>query len=179
MGQYSVNVFLIVMIELTCSITTEMKSSAFWMTYMYDRIKDKTICDLLIPGTVLSTSYQIKANTKVSAYNEPLLDIANALGLSQVSDILTFLKMCLTFEINWWSKDVGPFLWAYCLYSNNICNMSWISIEPYLDQINGPLQKWNMIWKYNLTKSVSDPLAKWAIFREVDVTWSPPHQRVD
>ena len=87
MGLYSINVFLIVMIELTHTITTEMKSSAFWMTDMYDQIKDSTICDLLIPGTVMSTSYQIGANTKVSVYSEPLLDIANVFRLSQVSDI--------------------------------------------------------------------------------------------
>ncbi len=89
MGQYSVNVLLIVVIELTHPITTEMKSQAFWMTDMYDRIKDKTICDVLIPGTVLSTSYQIGTNTELSVYNEPLLDLANVFGLSQVSDMFT------------------------------------------------------------------------------------------
>ncbi len=40
-------------------------------------------------------------------------------------------------------KDVGHFLWAQCLYPNNVCKMSRISIEPYFYPTNGSLQNWN------------------------------------
>ncbi len=37
-------------------------------------------------------------------------------------------------------KAVEHFLWAYCLYPYNFCNMSGMSIEPYFHPTNGPLR---------------------------------------
>ena len=83
MGQcYIAYVFLILIIKLTHTYTRETDCSASWMTDKYDKIKDKTICDLLISGTAFSTSYQIGINTKLSINANPLLDIAHVLGLS-------------------------------------------------------------------------------------------------
>ena len=83
MGQcYITYVFLILITKFTHTYTRETDSSASWMTDMYDKIKDKTICDLLIPGTAFSTSYQIGINTKMSVNKNPFVDIAHFWGLS-------------------------------------------------------------------------------------------------